>query len=169
MIHHFIVITPSLVLATRLQRMGHAVYLVVGVDSRPNNTAADPKQALDYGTVMYQQQILQRTVMVHRALLMGSNVLIADIDAVWLSDPFIELHKHHHSHDVLAPVDGYNDQWICGCLVYLRNSQRTVRAWEQVVTHHQGIVLRGMQTGSLSHRDESEQEFISAYFKRPGK
>jgi hypothetical protein len=141
-IDNFIVLTPSEGMARRLADNGYGVYLF----QAPITESAQ----LQYGTVRYQQLILARTLLVQQGLRLGKNMLIADIDAVWLADPFVELHQHFH--DVMAPTDGYNDQWICGCFVYLRNTRRTVAAWDKVSEQHKSMVERGVRTGELLHK-----------------
>jgi hypothetical protein len=141
-IDNFIVLTPSEGMARRLADNGYGVYLF----QAPVAQSAQ----LQYGTVRYQQLILARTLLVQQGLRLGKNILIADIDAVWLADPFLELHQHFH--DVMAPTDGYNDQWICGCFVYLRNTKRTIAAWAKVAEQHSSTVERGVKTGQLLHK-----------------
>ena len=44
--------------------------------------------ALDYGSIAYKEFILARTKTVGDILKAGYDVLLADADAVWMSDPF---------------------------------------------------------------------------------
>lgn len=45
-------------------------------------------QPLDYGSIEYKKFILARTKAIGEILHAGYDVLLADVDAVWFSDPF---------------------------------------------------------------------------------
>ena len=164
-VQHFVVLTPDAEIATRLEARGIAHHVFVPSFALSNRTTVNAQ--LNYGTVEYQQLILERTLLVQRMLRLGVNVIIADIDAVWLSDPSAHFHAAPRR-DAMAPVDGYNDEWVCGGLVYLRNTSRTQRAWDVVAAHHMTMVDEALQRGHLKWQDESEQAFISTYFRTKG-
>ena len=46
---------------------------------------------LDYGSVAYKKFILARTRAIGEILHAGYAVLLADVDAVWFSDPFVHM------------------------------------------------------------------------------
>ena len=53
--------------------------------------------------------MLMRTLFIEACIVRGYNVLIADIDAVWLADPFIDFRSPHLSGaHVMAPRDTPN-------------------------------------------------------------
>ena len=50
--------------------------------------AAVEAQPLDYGSIEYKKFILARTKAIGEILHAGYDVLLADVDAIWFSDPF---------------------------------------------------------------------------------
>jgi hypothetical protein len=67
-----------------------------------------------YGSVEYQILVLLRTYFINECVTRGYSVLIADIDAVWLSNPFKKFHDYlagyeHRVVEVMAPRDTPND------------------------------------------------------------
>ena len=98
-VQHFVVLTPDAEIATRLEARGIAHHVFVPSFALSNRTTVNAQ--LNYGTVEYQQLILERTLLVQRMLRLGVNVIIADIDAVWLSDPSAHFHAAHHSHHAI--------------------------------------------------------------------
>jgi hypothetical protein len=62
--------------------LGYPTYQVV---SDPSERKAET--AVAYGTVEYQKLILMRTKLVNMILRLGYNILLCDVDAVWLADP----------------------------------------------------------------------------------
>eukprot|EP00166_Cyanidium_caldarium_P000189 ctg_1066.g218 len=62
-----------------------AIHDAVWSRSLPHNAA---KTSADYGTVDFQRIMTRRTLFLERVLLAGFHLLSADLDSVWLQDPF---------------------------------------------------------------------------------
>ncbi|CAI7905478.1 unnamed protein product, partial [Closterium sp. NIES-53] len=74
------------------------------------------------------QLLLKRTRLVGSILKMGYNVLLADVDAVWLSDPFV--HMGNKSVDIYGQLEPSGQ--LCGGFLFLRSTPRVVTLWDQV-------------------------------------
>lgn len=59
-------------------------------DTGTNKTSSTPVDA-DFGTIRYQELIYSRTELTLQLLLCGYHPIIADVDAVWLSNPLEKL------------------------------------------------------------------------------
>ncbi|CAM6128967.1 unnamed protein product [Calypogeia fissa] len=126
------------------------------------------KENLDFGTIQYQRLLLSRTQLVAEFLEIGKSVLIADNDAVWLSDPFPYLEGDYGAH-VVSPKDGTNesveDEIICGGFLYLKQSPTTNRVWREVTKRHEALVARAMENHELAYFEESEQIVLNEIFR----
>lgn len=119
-IENYFVISDSLEQATRLAARGHSAFYL--------HLPLNDKGSLDYGTIAYKEFILERTRMVQSILRSGYHVLLADVDAVWLSDPF--LHMRSAKIDIYAQLE--DKGYLCGGFLYLRATKRVVALWNQV-------------------------------------
>ena len=123
--------------------------------------------AKDFGSLQYQELMLLRTGLVMRLLELGYNPLIADIDTVWLRNPFPYIHQVTHSPTTGSPVDVYvtmdGETNICGCFLFFRNSTGSLLFWAEVLQQHRQLVMeaRSAPDGLLKTFDESEQIIIT--------
>ena len=46
----------------------------------------------------------------------------------------------------------------CGCLVYLKNTPRTLNLWDYLSNDFRKRIMKGYQRGGMSSPDENEQE-----------
>lgn len=60
-----------------------------------NSTQPTSPADADFGTIRYQELIYSRTELTLQLLLCGYHSIIADVDAVWLSDPLLHLPWRH--------------------------------------------------------------------------
>ena len=133
-------------------------------DSAPSSCLSCAK---DFGSLRYQELILLRTGLVMRLLELGYNPLIADIDTVWLRNPFPYIHQVTHSPTTGSPVDVYvtmdGETNICGCFLFFRNSTGSLLFWAEVLQQHRQLVMeaRSAPDGLLKTFDESEQMIIT--------
>ncbi|CAI5499259.1 unnamed protein product [Closterium sp. Naga37s-1] len=84
------------------------------------------RAALDYGSVPYKEFILARTKAVGEILKAGYNVLLADADAIWLSDPFTSLKAQ--GIDVLAQLEEKGNP--CGGFLLLVHTRKLIVLWD---------------------------------------
>lgn len=113
----------------------------------------------EFGTIQYQQLIYFRTSTAQRVLELGYNVLIADIDTVWLQNPFLSIYDGAND-DVVVTFD---DSEVCGCFVYLNATSRTIQFWRDVTTSHLAIIAEYAQEKRERLTDffESEQKILT--------
>ncbi|CAI7803893.1 unnamed protein product [Closterium sp. NIES-53] len=97
---------------------GGGATAVAAVDTR--------RAALDYGSVPYKEFILARTKAVGEILKAGYNVLLADADAIWLSDPFTSLKAQ--GIDVLAQLEEKGNP--CGGFLLLVHTRKLIVLWD---------------------------------------
>ena len=71
--------------------------------------------------------------------------MVVDVDTVWFTDPLVAVHTHARalvaagavggrgspSHLDIAVTDDGGE--VCGCFVYLNNTQQTLRFWGTVL------------------------------------
>eukprot|EP00899_Mesostigma_viride_P022576 jgi/Mesvir1/3502/Mv11985-RA.2 len=118
--------------------------------------------AVSYGTLDYQSLMLMRTAVVMEMLALGYDVLLADIDAVWLKDPIphVLARAVHEGLDVLGQRDGKKN--MCGGFLFLRGSRPGARAlWATVLVRHASMLREARAAGKLKNRGDSEQAILS--------
>mmetsp|Transcript_11756 Transcript_11756/g.19120 ORF Transcript_11756/g.19120 Transcript_11756/m.19120 type:complete len:863 (-) Transcript_11756:211-2799(-) len=163
-----------------LRRLGLTNFLVFSVDpahaqqlaamgipvvSQRNVTlnAASRNKFRFWGTVEYQKLILERTRFVHRVLQLGFNVLLGDIDAVWLKDPFPSLRPSDtDDFDIAGQRDTDS---LCGGFLYLRNTRTTRDLWSSLHAEHEELVRDAVERGRLRKEEDSEQLILEQYLK----
>eukprot|EP00899_Mesostigma_viride_P024055 jgi/Mesvir1/4834/Mv11116-RA.4 len=126
------------------------------------NAPPIPRSVVDFGSVDYQVLMLMRTAIVMEVLALGYDMIIADIDAVWLQNPIphVLARARHEGLDVLGQSDITT---ICGGFVYLRGSGVVARAmWATILWRHAKVVRDARQRGHLVHRQAHEQFILAA-------
>ncbi|CAI5512557.1 unnamed protein product [Closterium sp. Naga37s-1] len=108
-----------------MKRAARRVATASGLRRTPNITVPF---SMEYGGIGYKQLLLKRTRLVGSILKMGYNVLLADVDAVWLSDPFV--HMGNKSVDIYGQLEPSGQ--LCGGFLFLRSTPRVVTLWDQV-------------------------------------
>ena len=86
------------------------------------------KQAADYGSVEFQETMSYRTDFLMDVLEAGYHFMTADMDAIWLSDPFTHV-------DLLADLSGQTHKKVklSGGLVVVRASEAGKSFWREVI------------------------------------
>ena len=161
-IQNYFVISDSREQAERLSVRGHSAF---HLDLR-----AHGNRSLDYGTIGYKQVgmggwgasfllapqpshpflgfwvqfILERTRMVRSILRLGFHVLLADVDAVWLSNPF--LHMTNPRVDIYAQLEPSG--FLCGGFLYLRSTPLVIALWTKVTAMFEKTVARMVEEAS---------------------
>ncbi|CAM6089038.1 unnamed protein product [Calypogeia fissa] len=130
----------------------------------------DLKHNLDFGTVEYQRLILARTKLVAQLLDIGKNVLIADNDAVWLSNPLPYLIDNNV--DIISTQEDTGREYqngpgdmLCGGFLFLNHTPTTKRVWSEVTERHEELVARAIANGELAFFGESEQTVINSIMR----
>eukprot|EP01032_Pedospumella_encystans_P010486 gene10486-12250_t len=135
-----------------------------------NNTSSTPADA-DFGTIRYQELIYSRTELTLQLLLCGYLPIIADVDAVWLSNPLEQLpwsqaylptlsqqqDSSLPSAFDIAITDDYGE--VCGCFVALRATAASIHFWSQVTTQHRDLIRFTLD--NVRAFDESEQKILT--------
>ena len=67
----------------------------------------------------FQDLILKRIVYVRDLVLSGRDVLLADVDAVWLTDPMPFVMNVYNKYDIWI-ARGKTDEVPCPCFMYLK-------------------------------------------------
>jgi len=118
-----------------LHRRGVPVYADEALDSTVTN------RSLAFYTVDYQQLMLRRTRLIAKSLELSYNVLIADVDAVWLANPWPHLRTAARSFDVSYQHDGGGSATnACGGFVYLTATDGAKELWAAVLTGHEKLL-----------------------------
>ena len=147
-----LVVTESHEVARMVRSRGAVAYV-----HHDQNAFATPG-AHAFGSVSYQELMLTRTKMVHCLLLMGFSPVVVDVDTVWRDNPLDAVHRNaaimrerrpgttDGSVDVVVTDDGGE---VCGCFVYLNNTDRTLKFWGTVLQKHLAIVSEARAHGFL--------------------
>ena len=116
----------------------------------------------EFGMLLYQELVFFRTHAANVLLKAGFNVIICDIDTVWMRNPLISIGgSGSGTGDIFVTLD---NEEICGCFLYLNNTENTKHFWGKVTKEHLEVVRRNAQDSSTPHMErmfESEQSIIS--------
>eukprot|EP00850_Spirogloea_muscicola_P019194 SM000185S04053 [mRNA] locus=s185:88561:94615:- [translate_table: standard] len=155
-------------LANNLVAAGHAVFFL---------KSATRQEGLSYGTLEYQQLILERTKVIGIVLDFGYHVLLADIDSIWQSNPF--LHLTDNNVDMYGQVEPNGD--MCGGFLYMRNTKRMRALWHTVTRKFVDLVdnlahkLASFKTAAEKARyleaniEEHEQKLLNIEIRQMAK
>lgn len=168
--HHILIITPDEEVAA-LSRQ-HNMGVFVPRSTMETNTTTTTKAFADFGTLSYQQLILERTECAMELLMLGFKPIIADIDTVWLRNPldFIEYPTragpvnatgHPYQTYDIAFTDDVGE--VCGCFVVLTNTPHAIHFWRTVLQRHRDLVVNATVNGAglLKEFADSEQKILT--------
>jgi rhamnogalacturonan II specific xylosyltransferase len=101
-----------------------------------------------------------RTVIVGKILEMGFNVLVADIDSVWMKDPFPAIFiEANRMYDIIAQNDKWKDgNNLCGGFLLLRSKPHVLELWNELIRKH-AQMLKDVN-GTLRNGD-TEQHMLN--------
>jgi len=122
---------------------------------KPTKSGEGNTKAVKYGTVEYQELILERTILVNKVLHLGFNILLCDIDAVWLKNPMPYISR---GYDIQAQPEA--DGRLCGGFIFLMSSPGVQDLWQKVTDAHKEVVKTAEKVHHLRGVDESEQQLL---------
>eukprot|EP01041_Mallomonas_annulata_P004500 gene4500-8952_t len=178
---NILVLTPDEAVMKFTKLFGIESYLI----ENSENSTATGGNAVDFGTLAYQELILQRSGTVLQLLYFGFKVIIADIDMVWMRNPMEAIHdainknnkwnnssnsnnndvNNKGTYDILVT---YDEDEICGCFLYINSTEHGISFWKTLVAHHQNIVLEAMDnSGRLTDFFASEQKILTKLLLDP--
>jgi hypothetical protein len=124
-----------------------------------------------FGSLSYQELMYFRTDTVMKLLLLGFHPIIADIDTVWKSDPFIVLNEinayrpdatdeENEPYDIAVTDDNGE---ICGCFISIMSNNNAKLFWLTVLNEHYKVIMHGRNNkGFLKLAFDSEQKIITS-------
>lgn len=150
-LRNYVILTDSRAQADRLVRQGHPVFVM--------QHNVDARGSLDYGTVAYKQFILERTRSVLYILRFGYNVLLADVDAVWLEDPFA--YMRDADVDIFGQLEAKGEN-LCGGFLYLKSTEPVFELWYTITTMFDKVVKQ-MAEEMRTKREDEMPKFLKFY------
>jgi hypothetical protein len=151
---YIVVLTPHTDIVELCQRKNISVMIL----SMSFNSSSS------FGSYEYQSLIVQRTAVALDLLNNGINVIIADIDAVWLRDPLAlvlsSLDDSKQDDDIDIAVVRDEDE-ICGCFVVLKSTANTNSFWLKILEEHQQLVDEASNIKKLKGIFDSEQKILT--------
>lgn len=143
----FLVLTPHEDIASVADSFGVETILLepgdLSTSSHIFNTTTEFEANVNanFGSLLYQELIYQRTRTALLLLQLGYSVIIIDIDTVWLSDPLLALDKlRNKSHDMYVVYDSPTE--LCGCFIYLNATSQAIAFWQEVTKQHYDLILK---------------------------
>ena len=123
------------------------------------------KQAADYGSVEFQVTMSYRTDFLMDVLEAGYHFMTADMDAIWLSDPFAHV-------DLSADLSGQTHKKVklSGGLVIVRATEAGKSFWREVIKcqRNNAVFLSTHDVGTYEPSMYTEQYCINQlYLKQP--
>ena len=119
------------------------------------------KQAADYGSVEFQETMTYRTEFLMDVLEAGYHFMTADMDAIWLSDPFAHV-------DLSADLSGQTHKKVklSGGLVIVRATEAGKSFWREVIKcqRNNAIFLSTHAIGSYEPSMYTEQYCINQLY-----
>jgi hypothetical protein len=100
----------------------------LGADVITIEGSPDEKPAAEYGTKEFQDTMMFRTRFLGEILKIGYNFMTADLDSIWLDNPFKYLHPR-------ADLQGQQHKVIniSGGLVYVKSTDEGAKFWRAVI------------------------------------
>ena len=123
----------------------------------PSIFSSIASETATFGTLAYQELMLFRTRAVMRILDLGYRPIVADIDTVWLSDPWLAW-REVRDFDLLVTDD--NNE-VCGCFVYLNSTAGSRSLWSILLKSHVLMVDDALKNGRLASFADSEQKILT--------
>jgi len=144
----------------KLEALGYPAYYYESDDDRAysqNNTVQNEGvNGVPYGSVAYQGLMNTRTEFIYKVLQKGYNILLCDVDIVFLRNPLLTF-------DQTLDIQGgaHKDVKITGGFIYLRSTPKTMNIWMKVLTQHREL-FRKIQAGEpFNPHTETEQELLN--------
>ncbi|XP_071851621.1 uncharacterized protein [Apostichopus japonicus] len=103
----------------------------------------------------YQQIIRKRTVYIYTLLKNGRDVLLSDVDTVWIKDPLPLIFKNYQHFDIWI-AQGREPNFPCPCFFYLKSIPRVIE-----------LVLRWIQVLAYSEKVYTDQNALAMLLRSP--
>ena len=160
------------------ERIGFTHFILLAEDRRSAEALASPtvavitrphapyqKEAADYGSVEFQETMSYRTEFLLDVLDVGYHFMTADMDAIWLSDPFVHV-------DPTADLSGQTHKKVklSGGLVIVRATDAGKGFWKEVIRcqRNNAKFLAEHSTGTYEPSLYTEQYCINQlYVQQP--
>ncbi|XP_054770611.2 uncharacterized protein LOC129278489 [Lytechinus pictus] len=101
-----------------------------------------------YGPVMmYQELIRRRTVYIRTLLEQGHDVLLVDVDTVWIKNPLDLILGEYALYDMWL-AEGYENHMPCPCFMYMKSNSDViamVKEWVKRLENQRGRTLESDQ------------------------
>ena len=141
----------------RLLDLGAPVVYYESDPAREFRLANTPgAHAVDYGTVAYQALMNTRTTLIYKILQKGYNVLLSDVDIVYLRNPFQYLNT---SLDLQGGAHKGNK--VTGGFLYLRATAATKALWARIVSRHRDMFKQIQTLSDFNPHSMTEQELLN--------
>lgn len=114
------------------------------------------QDAVVYGSVSYQSLMNTRTSFITMIVERGYNVLLSDIDIVYLKNPFLYL-------DPEFDLQGgaHKTEKITGGFIYTRSTAPSLHIWSKVLKEHDELFLTIQKKKSFGIHSNTEQELLN--------
>ena len=96
---------------------------------------------------LYEEVIRRRTVYIRTLLEQGNDVLLVDVDAVWIKNPVDLILKEYALYDIWH-AQGYPEGMPCPCFMYMKSTSEVVAMvmeWIKRLENHRGRSLESDQ------------------------
>ncbi|KCV72938.1 hypothetical protein, variant 3 [Fonticula alba] len=128
-----------------------------------DETAADgtPREkAYDYGSVAYQALMNSRTEFIYKILQKGYNVLLSDVDVVFLRDPLQFVDRN-------LDIQGgaHKVEKITGGFIYFRATDAARALWVKVLLQHRTVFKKIQAMENFNIHSMTEQELVNELLK----
>ena len=155
--HHFVLLAEDVKAADTLRSPDVPVIVQA--------QAPYEKQAADYGSVEFQETMTYRTEFLMDVLEAGYHFMTADMDAIWLSDPFAHV-------DLSADLSGQTHKKVklSGGLVVVRATEAGKSFWREVIKcqRNNAVFLSTHAKGTYEPSMYTEQYCINQlYLSQP--
>lgn len=113
-------------------------------------------RAFDYGSVSYQGLMNTRTEFIYKILQKGYNVLLSDIDTIFLRNPFLFF-------DYTLDVQGgaHKQSKLTGGFIFFRSTEVARSVWVKVVLQHREMMKKIKELESFDPHSMTEQELLN--------
>lgn len=159
----------------RLQELGQPVLYYESATTLDYKNALAQQEAsgaaraegdpLDYGSVAYQGLMNTRTELIYKILQKGYNVLLCDVDIVFLRDPFPYFNT---SLDIQGGA--HKQTKLTGGYVYFRATDAARSIWVKVLLQHRELFKQIQTMETFNPHSMTEQELLNAHLlkAKPG-
>lgn len=114
------------------------------------------QDAVVYGSVSYQSLMNTRTSFIAMIVERGYNVLLSDIDIVYLRNPFLHFDPKYD-----LQGGAHKAKKITGGFIYTRATTPSLRIWSTVLKEHDELFLKIQKEKDFGIHTSTEQELLN--------